>query len=67
MAEESKKELEKKLKILEAKIAEAEEEEDYTELNYLVRIRKMTVHVYAGGQIFVNSGSPPPPPPYGGG
>jgi hypothetical protein len=63
----AEKELKEKLKLLEKQIAEAEAEENETYLNYLVRIREQTIHVYAGGQVFINSGTPPPPPPYGGG
>lgn len=61
------KDLKEKIKILEAQIAEAEEEGNETYLKYLVKIKELTIHNYSGGQIFVNSGSPPPPPPYGGG
>lgn len=61
------KDLKEKIKILEAQIAAAEEEgnEDYRK--YLLRVKNLTIHNYAGGQIFINSGTPPPPPPYGGG
>jgi hypothetical protein len=64
MAEETKKELEKKLKILQEKIAVAHEEEDEEEYKYLTTIQKQTIHMYAGSTLIWQSGSPDPLPPY---
>lgn len=56
---------EEKIKSLNAQIAQAEEEGDEVYLNYLLRIREMTINNY--GTIYFQAGNPPPPPPYGGG
>lgn len=55
---------EEKLKVLDAEIAQAEAEENETYLNYIIRIREMTINVHPGAAIYMNSGSPPPLPPY---
>lgn len=53
------------------KIVKAEdvdpEEEDYTELNYVMNIETLNITVQEGGLVIFQSGNPPPLPPYGGG
>jgi ribonuclease HIII len=56
-----------KIAHLEAEIKKAQEEENETYLNYLQRIRKLTINVYDGGTVIFQTGTPKPPPPYGGG
>lgn len=57
----SKKE---KLKHLEAEQKKAEEEGNETYLEYIIRIKKLTINMAENSQVFLNSGSPPPLPPY---
>ena len=52
---------EEKLAHLDAAIAKAEEEEDEYTVNYLQRIREMTINVYEGGTVIFQSGKPTPP------
>lgn len=61
---EEEKVKEEQLKVLDAEIKKAEGEENETYLNYVIRIRKMTINVSPGAAIYMNSGSPPPLPPY---
>jgi hypothetical protein len=56
-----------KIAHLEAELKKAQEEGNETYLEYLIRIRELTINVHTGGQVFFNSGNPPPVPPYGGG
>lgn len=56
-----------KIAHLEAQIKKAEEEGDENYLEYIIRIKNLTINVEAYGQMFVNTGNPPPLPPYGGG
>lgn len=55
---------EEQLKVLDAEIKKAEAEENEQYLNYIIRIREMTINVHPGAAIYMNSGSPPPLPPY---
>lgn len=55
---------EEQLKVLDAEVKKAEEEGDEQYLEYIIRIRKMTININAGGALYMNSGSPPPLPPY---
>lgn len=52
------------LKVLDAEIKAAEAEENEQYLEYIIRIREMTININAGGALYMNSGSPPPLPPY---
>lgn len=56
MAKQTKEE---KLKVLEAEDTESE-----VYLEYIMRIREMTINVNDGGILIMQSGSPPPLPPY---
>lgn len=61
MTNKTKKE---QLKVLDAEIKSAEAEENEQYLQYIIRIREMTININAGGALYMNSGSPPPIPPY---
>lgn len=49
------------------KVEDAAEEEDYTELNYVMNIETLNITVQEGGLVIFQSGNPKPLPPYGGG
>jgi ribonuclease HIII len=49
----------KKIAHLDAEIAKAEEEGNESYLNYLLRIREQTIHVYEGGIVIFQSGTLP--------
>lgn len=56
-----------KIAQLEAQIKKVAEEGNENYLEYLIRIKNLTINMAPNSQIFFNSGSPPPLPPYGGG
>ena len=60
----SKKE---KIEHIDAEIKKAEAEGNETYLEYLIKIKHLTINMAPNSQILFNSGSPPPLPPYGGG
>ncbi len=53
-----------KLKVLDAKIAAAQEAGDEEEYKYLLNIKNMTINVNEGGTVVFQSGNPKPLPPY---
>lgn len=55
---------EEKAATLKAEMKKAVEEGNETYLEYLIRIRDLTINMAPNSQIFFNSGSPPPLPPY---
>lgn len=52
---------------LEAEIKKAQEEGDESYLEYIIKIKNLTINMAPNSQMFFNSGTPPPLPPYGGG
>ena len=56
-----------KIAHLEAEIKKTKEEGNETYLEYLIKIKQLTINMAPNSQILFNSGSPPPLPPYGGG
>jgi ribonuclease HIII len=49
----------KKIAHLDAEIKKAEDEGNESYLNYLLRIREQTIHVYEGGIVIFQSGTLP--------
>lgn len=55
---------EEKVAHLEKKILEAQESGDEVYLKYLQNIKNLTIHIYKGGTLVMQSGNPKNVPPY---